>query len=316
MSDYEIITEPESGLAPVQTGGAPAMSGMLPAAAAARMAEVQVSANFARQCPRSVMRAREGIAEACKSGRFAENAEYSYSKGGTDITGASIDLLKAIAIEWRNIQYGWEIVTTEGMFSTVRAFAWDVERNVPSSITFRVRHWIDTRGGGRACRDERETYELIANQASRRVRACLENVVPSYIVDEALDACRLTLSKQGGEKPLRDQVKAAVDYAAGLGVTKEMLEEKFQRSVDALEHLHLARLRRMFKAIVDKVATVEEHFPAKDAKPAAASGAPATDLAGVAAKLKEKSKGSSDPLHDPNSPEGKALAAKLDAQAK
>lgn len=315
MSEAEIVREDTGEVHAL----APSMSGMLPAAAAARMAEVQVSAMFARQCPRSVTRALASIEQACSRPRLAENAEYQYSKGGQEIKGPSIDLLKAIAIEWRNIQYGWEVVTTEGMYSTVRAFAWDVERNVPSSITFRVKHWIDTRGGGRACRDERETYELIANQAARRVRACLENVVPADVVDDAVDWCRKTLAGQSAE-PLIDQVKKCVAAFAGIGVTADMIEEKCGRNVDALTQLDVAKMRRVFKSIKDGIGSIEEHFRPAEIKDAGAAAKKPTDLDGMADALAEKATkqkaanpkaGLLDDFPDPDSPEGKKLSAEL-----
>ncbi len=309
---------------------------MLPAQAAARMAEVQVMAMMARQNPRSVTRALAAIEQACSRQRLAESAEYEYSKGGQSIRGPSVDLIKAIAIEWRNIQYGWEVVAGDATHSVVRAWAYDAERNVPSSITFRVRHWIDLKGGnGRACRDERESYELVANMAARRVRACLENVIPADVVDDAVDWCRRTLAGKS-DVPLLDQVKACAAAFAALGVSVEQIEEKLGHSIDATTHSELAKMRRVFKAIKDGVETADYYFlPPKRAQTAEPAKPTMADLADqLAAKVTKPEPerpnpdvfhtdaetkavlvaGQPEPMPDPASPEGKALSAALDKE--
>ena len=75
--------------------------------------EVQAALVVAKRFPRDEFMALEKIKTACRRKGLAEMAEYEYSRGGTTITGPTIDLLKAIAKRWGNIDYGWQELERE-----------------------------------------------------------------------------------------------------------------------------------------------------------------------------------------------------------
>ena len=77
------------------------------AAIARATQEIQAALVVAKRFPRDEVRARAKILDACKRSGLAENAEYEYLSRGTKISGASIDLLRAIAGRWGNIRWGW-----------------------------------------------------------------------------------------------------------------------------------------------------------------------------------------------------------------
>lgn len=237
------------------------------AAAVARATqEIQAALVIAQRFQRDEVRAKSRILEACKRKELAEVAEYEYSRGGTRITGPTIDLLRAIANRWGNIRHGWMETDRRDGQSLVRCFAWDMQTNGQAERTFVVKHWRDTQAGGYGLTDERDIYELIANQAARRVRACLEEVIDSDIVTAAIDQCRMTL-KTGEKLSLKDRAVQMVTAYAEFGVTQTMIETRLGNKLEAISENQLASLRRIYKALKDGVGRREDYFKAETAKP-------------------------------------------------
>lgn len=230
------------------------------AAAVARATqEIQAALVIAKRFERDEVKAKAKILEACKRKELAEVAEYEYSRGGTRIVGPTIDLLRAVANRWGNIRYGWAELERKNGTSQVRCFAWDMQTNGQAERTFVVNHWRDTQSGGYALEDERDIYEMLANQAARRVRACLEEVIDSDIVSAAVDECRKTL-KMGEKVPLKDRAVQMVSAFAEFGVTQAMIETKLGNKLEAVSENQLASLRRIYKAIKDGVGKREDYF--------------------------------------------------------
>lgn len=239
------------------------------AAAVARATqEIQAALVIAQRFPRDEVKAKARIIEACKRKGLAEVAEYEYSRGGTRITGPTVDLLRAVANRWGNLQFGWEETERRDGQSSVRCFAWDLQSNGKAFRTFVVRHWRDTQAGGYEITDERDIYELLANMASRRVRACLEEVIDADIVEAAITQCRRTL-KEGEKLPIKDRAAAVLIAFQEFGVTQEMIEARLGNKLDAVSENQLASLRRVHTALKDGVGKREDYF-----KPSAAPEKP------------------------------------------
>lgn len=237
------------------------------AAAVARATqEIQAALVIAQRFPRDVIKLKAKILEACQRKDLAEVAEYEYSRGGTKITGPTIDLLRAIANRWGNIRFGWSEVERRPGESSVRCFAWDCQTNGQSERTFTVRHWRDTSSGGYELTDERDIYELMANMAARRVRACLEEIIDADVVNAAIDQCRATL-KSGEKTPIADRaVKMLVPFAE-FGVTQAMIETRLGNKLDAVSENQLASLRRVYKSLKDGVGKREDYFKPETVAP-------------------------------------------------
>lgn len=248
-----------------QGGGAVEVSGD-GAAVARAVQEVQAALVVAKRYPRDEVKAMEKILTACKRKSLAEVAEYEYSKGGTKIIGPSIDLIMAVANRWGNVLYGWDEVDRLSGQSRIRAWAWDIENNGRAERTFYVKHWQDTRAGGRELKDEREIYEAIANVASRRVRACLEQVIDQDVINAAVDQCHRTL-REGERTPLRDRVVQMVVAFGEFGVTQAMIEKRLGNKSDAISENQLASLRRVYKSLKDGVGQREDYFKPDGADP-------------------------------------------------
>ena len=93
------------------------------------IAEVQAAMLIARMNPRNQIEAMDRILQACTRPTLAQAALYSYSRGGSEVTGPSIRLAEAMAQCWGNFQFGVRELEQRNGESTVEAFAWDVETN-------------------------------------------------------------------------------------------------------------------------------------------------------------------------------------------
>jgi hypothetical protein len=134
-----------------------------------------------------------------------------------------------------------------------------LQSNAKAIRTFVVRHSRDTQAGGYELSDERDIYELLANMAARRVRACLEEVIDADIVEKAIDQCRVTL-KQGEKLPIKDRAAKVLLAFSEFGVTQEMIEKRIGNKMDAVSENQLASLRRIYKALSDGVGKREDYF--------------------------------------------------------
>lgn len=236
------------------------------AATARAVQEIQAALVIAKRFPRDEIAARDKILTACKRKGLAEVAEYEYSRGGTRILGPTIDLLRTVAAKWGNIIHGWDEQDRRDGYSSIRAWAWDIQSCTRAERTFKVKHWRDTREGGFPLEDERDIYENNANHASRRVRACLEEVIDADVVAEAIDQCRLTL-KEGEKTPLVDRVVNMVSAFKEFGVTQHQIEVKLGNNSQSISENQLASLRRIWKAIKDGVGQPADYFKPQPSEP-------------------------------------------------
>lgn len=271
-------------------------------------AEVQAAMIVARRFPRDEIRARDRIKTACCRHGLAEVSQYEFSRGGQKITGPSIRLLEVVAGAWGNLDFGFTELERKPGASTVLAYSWDLETNTRATRIFDVPHKRDTKSGSYALTDDRDIYERIANDAQRRVRSCLETVIPGDVIEEAVEQCARTLLGQSKE-PFPDRVAKMVEAFKALGVTVAMIETKLNHPVGSTTPHELARLGRVFNSIRDGIGKVEEHFtvetPASttDSKPADA-GARAKSLDEFVAKSKAPTKPTE--ATTPAEPEGDA----------
>lgn len=174
-----------------------------------QMQEVQGQIIMAKRFPRNEAEAYANIMQACQRKSLAERAEYEYTRGTSKVTGPSIRLAEVIAQNWGNIDFGYVELERSNTETKVLAQAWDLQTNTRQSKVFTVSHIRETKKGNYAITSSRDIYELIANQASRRIRSCILSIIPSDVVESAIQQCRKTLL-DGEKKPLKDVVKDVV----------------------------------------------------------------------------------------------------------
>lgn len=222
------------------------------------IAETQAAMAIAKKFPRDAVAAMDRILNACTRPTLAEQALYTYSRGGTDITGPSIRMAEALAQGWGNLQFGIRELEQRSGESTVEAFAWDIETNVRQTKVFQVRHWRDTKKGGYALTDSRDIYELTANQGARRLRACILGIIPGDVVEAAQRQCEMTLNTKAEVTP--DRLKSLVDKFAEFHITTAQIEARIQRRLDAMTPAQMVSLGKVFNSIKDGMSAPADWF--------------------------------------------------------
>lgn len=260
------------------------------------VAEIQSMLVIAKKFPRDPIKAADAILRECSRKTLAEVALYSYARGGSDISGPSIRLAEAIARGWGNVEFGFREVLrgvgSDGVtYSEVVAYAWDLESNTRRPVSFRVRHWRDTKKGGYPIKDERDIYELTANQAQRRVRSCILGVIPGDVVDAAKDQCAQTLKANADTSP--EGIKKMLEKFAEIGVSKEMIEGRIQRRIKSILPAQVINLRNVYNSISDGMSTPADWFeegetPAKAAPKKELESLPDEHLMKISGKWQEQ----------------------------
>ena len=85
--------------------------------------EVQAAMIVAKKFPRDEYEATERIKRACQRTTLAEQAIYSYPRGGQNVTGPSIRLAEAMAQCWGNLDYGIIELDQKNNMSEMMAYA-------------------------------------------------------------------------------------------------------------------------------------------------------------------------------------------------
>jgi hypothetical protein len=222
--------------------------------------EVQGAIIMAKKFPRNETACFAKIIESCKRKSLAESAMYSYPRGKEKVTGASIRLAETLAKYWGNLQFGIVELSQANGSSEVLAYAWDLETNTRQIKQFTVKHSrYSKKDGLTKLTDPRDIYEMTANQGARRLRACILGVLPSDLLDSAIDECEKTLHGNNKE-PLIDRVRACVAKFAEMGVTQEMIEKRFNHKIEAIDIHELVALRKIFNSLRDNMGRIEDYF--------------------------------------------------------
>ena len=228
-------------------------------AIAREVARVFVQTQAALAKPRDYNRIITVVSTECKRKSLAEQAIYRYARGGNDIEGPTIRLAEALARAYGNISFGYEVVSQNKNSTTLRAYALDLETNMQAERTFTVEH---VRDNGATVSTPRDIYEHTSNSASRRVRACILELIPGDIVDYAMNECNKTLAEtvQVNAKTIKDLLDAFKTF----GVTQEMIEDFIQRDIEAVEPDQIVRLRKIYRGLNDGISEVSEFFKMPD----------------------------------------------------
>lgn len=221
--------------------------------------EVQASMIVAKRFPRNQITAMERINQACTRPTLAESSMYAYPRGGEIVTGPSIRLAEALAQNWGNMQFGIRELSQANGESTVEAFAWDIETNTRQVKVFQVPHKRYSKKKGLvALTDPRDIYEIVANQGSRRLRACILGVIPGDVIDSAVRQCEITLENREGAP--KEQIKSLVDGFAKFNITQEMIAKRLGHHLDSVIAAEIIQLRKIYVSLRDRMAKPEDFF--------------------------------------------------------
>lgn len=225
------------------------------------VAEIVASVMSAKRFPRNLGEARSGILDICKIESLALQAEYSYPRGGEVVSRPSIRLAEVMAQYWGNFDSGWRILNETPTYTEVEAYAWDMERNTRSTRKFTVKHRRKAKGKTKDLTDDRDIYELIANMASRRERACILKLIPKFIVDEAVEQCRRTIAENHKKRDPKKTAAQIIEAFEEYKITRRIIEEEFGCPLEKFNGADVAKIQRIWTALRDRVAKVEEVFP-------------------------------------------------------
>lgn len=248
----------------------PAQSGAMAQLERREEAEIMVMMGAARRFPRDERAAVGKIQRAFERFTLASESTYTYSRGGQEISDLNIRAMEAIATAWGNIDATWAEVF-RGMggdgvpYSFVEAKALDLETTNRKRIGFIVRHWRDTKSGGYRLKDERDIYELCANMAQRRVRACLSALIPEDVKAFARETADATMLTKAEVTP--DSLKALLEAFAPFGVTKEHIEKFIQRNLESMQPAQLVRMRKIYRGLHIGEAKPGDFFEGFEDKP-------------------------------------------------
>jgi hypothetical protein len=295
MNEVQERTHNPFGDAPIAarpSGGAVAQSDQQRA-----IAEVQAAMVIARMNPRDPIEAMDRILNACARPTLAEAAVYQYSRGGQDVTGPSIRLAEAIAQSWGNFQFGIRELEQRNGESTVQAFAWDVETNTRREVTFQVPHLRHTRNGSKRLEDPRDVYEMVANQGARRLRACILAVIPGDVTEAAVRQCEATMKAKADTSP--EGVRRILEAFAEFAVTKEQIEKRIQRRMDAIQPAQVVALRKIHTSLRDGMSVPADWFEQEQPAEQQQGQGNASAAAAVRERLKQRGQQAPEPATPP-----------------
>ena len=175
------------------------------AMAESQRSEIESAITVALRFPRNEDDAYGMMIKAAKRPTFQEKAIYKYPRGGQDIKGPSVNLAREFARVWKNLRYGFEVVTETEERCHVRGFAWDMETNtkVVQDASFKL--LVYRKGRGWVEPDERDKRELINKHGSICERNCLLKVLPRDMVEDIM-AASLMISKTAAKRSLPHSV--------------------------------------------------------------------------------------------------------------
>jgi len=226
------------------------------------VAEVLARVQLARQFPRSESDAIARMRMACSHRALALRAFYRYNKGGSAVTGETIQLAKELARCWGNIAYSVDEMRRDDGYdqSEMHAWAWDLEVNEHVSTKFIVPHKRDVDGGSKPLASMRDIYENNANNGARRLREQIFSVLPVWFIEMAKEACTETL-KGKGDVPRPQRIADAIKFFEALNVRADQMEQKLGRERDKWTDLDLGQLELIHASINRGEITVDEEFP-------------------------------------------------------
>ena len=267
------IMEPQAGALVVRDPAAIA-------AAETAKALVQAAYIMALQRPRHEDQARHNILQACKRPQFAARVEYSKPVGGSKITGPSIRFAEEALRSWGNVRIETAVVYDDEHLRRIRVTCIDLETNSSFGKEIQVTKTVERRqvGKDREVLSERlnssgqivyivrATDEELATKEAALISKVVRNeglrLIPSDVVDDALDIARKTLATRDSQDPEAAK-KRVLDAFGGIGVQPKAVEDYLGHNLDTVASKELEELRAIFQAIKDGEASWNDYMQAK-----------------------------------------------------
>jgi hypothetical protein len=282
MNDFPAIQQQNTGIAPVDPAAI--------ASAESAKARIQSAYIMAMNRPRNQDNSRDRILHACKRPTFAEKVEFSKPVGGRTIKGPSVRFAELALREWGNVLTDVQVLYEDDNTRRSRIMVVDLETNTSFSKEIQVSKTVERKNradrevlGVRRNTNGQEVFIVKAtddelhNKEAALISKAIRNeglrVIPSDIVEEALETAKKTLRDKDKEDP--DAAKKKVlDAFSDIGVKPKDVQAFLGHSTDAITPAELQDLRGMYSAIrdgeakwADYVQPPKKEEPAKDGKP-------------------------------------------------
>lgn len=276
MNQNQIITQEAAELAGWAQAEPAEQSGTL-AVIQREKSEIESAIVIAKRFPRDEAACYTRIIRSCERPGFAEGARYAFPRGGTTVSGPSVQLAREMARCWGNIRFGLRIVSVDDDQVHIRGYALDVETNNYVEAEDRFAKLVQRKQNGRTVwvePDERDLRELVNRRGAIVVRNALLQVLPPDVTEDAQRTAEATLRKAAKGELTQDR-QAAIRRLAlafdGLGVTTEMLTEHLGHDLEIITEDELTSLRAVYTSIKDGNTRRGDHFDFKARRDAGVS---------------------------------------------
>lgn len=266
MENNEMTVQNNQGLpnVPTMNNGIAAQldkinQGTVAIEASRAIAEAQGKLVIAKRFPRDEVAAYAKAMETCQRPKMAEKAFYAFPRGGQTVKGPTIRFAEELARCWGNIDYGIKELSQDDGKSEMQAYAWDLETNAQSVQNFTNPHQREQGKKMVTLTSQRDIYENNANMATRRLRARILAILPSWFVEDCIAECEKTLAGQN-DTPLVDRVKKMVVQFARFGVTQEQIEHRLKRKIDTMNADDFTEYIGIYNAIKQNESKVSDWF--------------------------------------------------------
>lgn len=230
----------------------------LPPEVAREVTQVLAQFQMAMYRPRNIPQVFKKLDDMCSRVGLASAAMYSYPRGNTAVTGPSIRLAEALAKAYTNIKSGTEEVSVTATETKMRAYCLDLETNMLEEKIFTVKHIRDTKAGSKKLTDQRDIYELAANNGARRLRSCILSIIPSDIVDYAIEKCQETLRSK--VEITAETIEKMIVAFAKFHVNRDMLEARINTVLENMGPARYIDLQNIYVSLRDGVGKVDDFF--------------------------------------------------------
>lgn len=231
------------------------------AAIAEKQYEIQGAIIVAKRFPRDEDQAFQKLMRVCGRSSFAEEAEYSFPRGGQTVRGPSVNLAREAKRLWGNMRSGFEVLRDDEQGRKIRAWAWDVETNAYEFAEDEFRKLVYRKErrdrnnnvikpAGWYPPDERDLRELTNRRAAILERNCILQLLPRDLIEEAVEESRKTLTSSAEKDPDAARKKILKAFSE-INVSAEMLATYLGHPVAQSSPAEIADLRSIYKSILD-----------------------------------------------------------------
>lgn len=224
----------------------------------AALAEVQAAFAMALRSPRNEDDAFGRVIAAAKRPSFQQTAVYRYPRGGQEIKGPSVNLAREFARAWRNVRYGFYVVSESEDTCHVRGFAWDIESNMKVEQDASFKLLVYRKKGGWQTPDERDKRELVNKHGAICERNCLLKILPRDMVEDVMFEIEKN-QRQHITNDLEQHRRRVVAAFASLNVSATAVEAYVGHPLSELSPEEVLALRQIYQSIRDGNARWSEY---------------------------------------------------------